>query len=317
MRTVWRSRITAYSNSTHPSRTWPASTVLVSRPRFSHTSKAPIPRLELPFSPPTSHDSLSTFLIHASKTNLSSTTTTFVGTHYEYTAHAALRRLGLDLVRTGGRADKGIDLLGYWYLPGLPDGWPLRVLVQCKALKKKASPNVVRELEGAFAGARGVRWRDGEGEVTTTKLEQDSEGQEARIKNEADVKEQASNRSVIILLATPQEATKGVREAMSQSRWPMAYLKMSLDGRVEQLLWNRRAADQGLEGISVVTRYIPKDAQSAAGPVGLQEDETEPEDPMEPKNTTVKKPKVMDQEVVMTWKSDVWEWPLDVQREAS
>ena len=289
----------------------------------SYTSKTPLNRLELPFSPPTPHDSLATFLTYASKTGLSPSTTTFVGTHYEYIAHAALRRLGIDLVRTGGRADKGIDLLGYWYLPGLPERWPLRVLVQCKALKKKASPNVVRELEGAFAGARGVRWRDGQDENKATTKDQSGENREENaldtgmnVENGPDSKnERAPNRSVILLLATPQEATKGVREAMSQSRWPMAYFKMSLDGRIEQLLWNRSAAAQGLEGLSVVTRYIPRDSRPA-GP-GLEADEEGSEQPLELEDTTIKKPLVMDQEVVMTWKGDVWEWPLDVQSEMS
>jgi len=329
MRGVWISRVTPCSNTAYRSRTWsiPAGATCVawftSRPtsRSPHTSKTRLQRLELPFSPPTSHDSLSTFLTYASKTNLSPHTTTFVGTRYEYTAHSALRRLGIDLVRTGGRADKGIDLLGYWYLPGLPERWPLRVLVQCKALKKKASPNVVRELEGAFAGARGVRWRDGEGEITTTTNNEGSDSQEVTALDNgkhdekgADNGEQASNRSVVILLATPQEATKGVREAMSQSRWPMAYVKMSLDGRVEQLLWNRSAAAQGLEGVSVVTRYIPKDSRAAARLVESQENE---EEPVDLEDTAIKKPTVMDQEVVMTWKGDVWEWPLDMRGEPS
>ena len=193
--------------------------------------------------------------------------------------------------------------------------------MQCKALKKKASPNVVRELEGAFAGARGVRWRDGEGETATTTESESSESEvvtvietAAHLETRGDNSGQAANRSVIILLATPQEATKGVREAMSQSRWPMAYVKMSLDGRVEQLLWNRNAAAQGLEGVSVVTRYIPKDSHPAAGPIESQENE---EEPVYMEDIAIKKPKVMDQEVVMTWKGDVWEWPLDVRSEPS
>ncbi|TVY34146.1 Uncharacterized protein LSUB1_G006391, partial [Lachnellula subtilissima] len=82
--------------------------------------------------------------------------TTYVGTHYEYTVQTALSRLGLSLKRIGGRSDYGIDLIGTWNLPSSLQ--PLQVLIQCKALASKAEPRVVRELEGAFVGAP-TGWR--------------------------------------------------------------------------------------------------------------------------------------------------------------
>ncbi|KZP08097.1 hypothetical protein FIBSPDRAFT_874846 [Athelia psychrophila] len=75
--------------------------------------------------------------------------------------------LSMSLTRVGGKSDGGVDLQGWWWLPPLIDltGVPLpssssghehgerrrlRVFVQCKAEKKKFSPNYVREMEGVL-----------------------------------------------------------------------------------------------------------------------------------------------------------------------
>jgi len=72
--------------------------------------------------------------------------------------------LSMSLRRVGGKSDGGIDLMGWWWLPPTESESPqaisapdplrrrrrLRVLAQCKAEKKKASPNYVRELEGVL-----------------------------------------------------------------------------------------------------------------------------------------------------------------------
>jgi hypothetical protein len=101
------------------------------------------------------------------------------------------------------------------------------VLVQCKALKAKLGPNLIRELEGAFVGAPvGMR-----------------------------------GKGVVGVLVSPREATKGVREAMGRSRWPMAWVMLEVlqhdggMGKVRQVLWNKAAAEVGLEGLDVTTRY--------------------------------------------------------------
>jgi hypothetical protein len=160
-------------------------------------------------------------------------------------------------VRTGGRGDGGIDLLGTWHLPqrrtsnasstgGGPGPRPLRVLVQCKALKTKLGPNLVRELEGAFVGAPAAyRASPGGG--------------------------------VVGVLVSPREATKGVRDAMARSRWPMVWVMLEVHersavqgagegpsparvtgaaaGRVKQMRWNKTAASVGLGGLDVTIRY--------------------------------------------------------------
>lgn len=196
-------------------------------PRWLVRANSSAPISSLPKSATPNHHDLPSFLNYAKRIGLSPTSTTYVGTYYEYTVQTTLRRLGFSLTRVGGRDDSGIDLLGTWHLPSNPH--PLRVLLQCKALKGKLGPNLVRELEGAFVGAA-AGWR-GEG--------------------------------VLAFLVSPKSATKGVREAMGRSRWPMGWVMLENGegvgmGRVRQVLWNRTAANIGLEGITVTMRYGEK-----------------------------------------------------------
>ncbi|KAI9667030.1 MAG: hypothetical protein M1829_005570 [Trizodia sp. TS-e1964] len=165
---------------------------------------------------PPPHTSLTSFLSYAARTNLPPSSTTYIGTHYEYVVLRALLRLGLRLRRVGGRNDAGIDLLGTWALPHTA---PLRVLVQCKALSRAAGPNYIRELEGAFAGAPRA-WRAG-----------------------------------LALLVATKGATRGVREALGRSRLPLAYFAVGEGGVVRQVLWNASAGACGLEGVGVGVRY--------------------------------------------------------------
>jgi hypothetical protein len=60
---------------------------------------------------------------------------------------------------------------------------------------------------------------------------------------------------VVGLLVTEKHATKGIREALARSRWPMGFVACSREGVVEQFLWNRRAEEEGLEGFGVGMRY--------------------------------------------------------------
>jgi hypothetical protein len=98
---------------------------------------------------------------------------------------------------------------------------PLRVIAQCKALKTKLGPNLIRELEGTFAGAP-VGWR-GEG--------------------------------ILGILVSRREATKGVRDTLAKSRYPLVWILAELDGEVRQVLWNKRAEEVGLEGLGVEVKY--------------------------------------------------------------
>ncbi|CAO2653608.1 Nn.00g030190.m01.CDS01 [Neocucurbitaria sp. VM-36] len=168
------------------------------------------------------HNSLPSFLEYAKRTNLSPQRTYYVGTHYEYTTALALMRLGFSLLRVGRKQDAGIDLIGHWVLAPLRE--PLPVIIQCKARKISITPSHVRELEGSFQGIP-PDWR---------------------------------KKQVLGLLVTTKKATKGVLEALGQSRWPMGFVLVSRDGTVQQFVWNRAASEQGLEGVGVTVRYTPR-----------------------------------------------------------
>ncbi|CAD6443579.1 31d52f63-9142-4cb5-b721-38c69045f760-CDS [Sclerotinia trifoliorum] len=169
------------------------------------------------------HHDLPSFLEYASRNNMDTGSTTYVGTHYEYMAKNALERLGMSLKQVGGRSDCGIDLLGTWPLPTAPQ--PLKVLIQCKAFAAKIKPAQARELEGTFVGAP-QGWR---------------------------------TSSVLAFLVSQQAATKGVREALGRSQWPMGYVLCGADGKIMQMLWNRKAADEGLGGLEVEMQYTGVD----------------------------------------------------------
>ncbi|CZT43628.1 uncharacterized protein RSE6_03689 [Rhynchosporium secalis] len=172
---------------------------------------------------PHHHDLLS-FLEYASRTSMDAKSTTYVGTHYEYTTQIALERLGMSLKRIGGKSDYGIDLLGTWSLPSVNE--PLKVLIQCKAFARKIEPAQARELEGAFVGAP-MGWR---------------------------------GAGVLGLLVSQKAATKGVREALGRSRWPMGYVLCTPEGKTLQMVWNRKAEQEGLAGVAVGLKYAGGDA---------------------------------------------------------
>jgi hypothetical protein len=182
------------------------------------------------------HHDLETFLDFTKSTALSTESTVYKGTHYEYTVASSLRSFGFKLDRTGRSNDLGIDLVGTFAIPAssarqdahTPE---LRVILQCKAVTPQ--PSMVRELEGAYVGAP-AGWRDGR---------------------------------VLALLVVSGAATKGVRAAVQRSRWPMGLMQVTKDGWLRQWIWNTTAAEAGLEGVGVVARHGPEgngDAHSIA-----------------------------------------------------
>lgn len=176
----------------------------------------------------------------SSRNNSSSTKSTVeVGTSYEYLCATTLECLGFSLSRTGGRSDKGIDLLGTWNLPSKShskDEQTLHVVVQCKARKDTPNPMWIRELDGAVAGAP-FKWRGDD---------------------------------VIRTLCAKGEATVGVREAVRNSRRPLIWVRIEdlgertdangeLDlarGRVRQLLWNHQVQCMVGQGLGVGVKYV-------------------------------------------------------------
>lgn len=171
------------------------------------------------------HYDTTTYAAYAQRTGLDTGSNTYVGTHYEYKVASTLKNFGFELKRVGGRGDFGIDLIGTWVVPSSKR--PVRVIMQCKvaATKTMIGPRLIRELEGAFVGAPSG-WR--------------SEG-------------------VVGLLVAQKPATKGVRDSLGRSRWPMGFISCLPDGKVQQMLWNRQAEDQGLAGLGVGIRFSEGD----------------------------------------------------------
>lgn len=213
------------------------STRLFSNSRINHDLTPFTRRLfKLPSAPPPpsqNHHNLTTFLSYAERISLPTTSTVYVGTHYEYTVLQSLRRYALALHRIGGRDDAGIDLLGTWHLPERERERAVRVLVQCKALKTKLGPNLVRELEGAVRQAP-VGWRT----------------------------DQTAG-----VLVSPREATKGVRDALARSTYPLFWMMVERDGTLRQALWNARAEELGLGPLGAETRYGTAVTDSESGAV--------------------------------------------------
>lgn len=199
--------------------------------KISPTTSTTTPPSQPPYSPTPSlhlqpHHDLPTFRAHATRTSLSPTSTVYTGTHYEYLCASTLRRLSFALTRVGGPSDLGIDLLGQWHLPSLPA--PLRVLVQCKALKSSARPESIRELQGAIVGAPAA-WRMDAG-------------------------------AVVGVLCAKTKATMGVRRAVQRCGMPVVWVMVEdlgeRGGRVRQVLWNERVDELGGQGVGVGVRYL-------------------------------------------------------------
>ena len=201
----------------------------------------------LPKPPPPAyqkHHDLASFLSYAEQTSLPQTASTYIGTHYEYTVLNTLRRFAFLLYRVGGREDAGVDLVGTWFLPARHRRQRmLRVFVQCKALRTKLGPNLVRELEGTF----------------TTLL--------PRI-NSNDDDDDGRKDEVGILIST-REATKGVRDAMATSAFPLFWMMVQRNGTLQQALWNARVEELGLGLLGVETRYSPSPEKGKSSSIVL------------------------------------------------
>ena len=247
--------------------------------------------------------SLRTFLAHAKRTHLDRTSTTFSGTYYEYATQALLRRYGFELDRVGGRGDRGVDLRGVWRICTATAGgdtagadsdssskteiqMEVPVIIQCKRLKSKVGPNLIRELEGALAGrgntlgvlvgtqgaTRGVREAMGRSRVGICWVmlqlvgkDDGGNGEEGGGDEEAEQdKENGKERGIdAVLHSMKDELISKAPSAVSkildpsnisppndQTEEPPAQL-----GRVRQMLWNRAASNMGLEGLDVVMKY--------------------------------------------------------------
>ncbi|KAF5987139.1 hypothetical protein FCOIX_1152 [Fusarium coicis] len=190
--------------------------------RLMSKRKAKAPKLfELiyPDAPTKEHSDLNSFLSYVERVSLNKRSTVYRGTHYEYTVADTLSQYGFFLKRVGGQSDRGMDLLGIWTLPSTTRTF--KVVLQCKAGARSASPMYVRELKGAMAAAP-PGWRGSD---------------------------------VLGLLVGEKPATKGVQGEMHSADVALGYVCCSKEGDVLQLLWNIKAQEMGLDGVTVGLKY--------------------------------------------------------------
>lgn len=90
------------------------------------------------------------------------------------------------------------------------------MLVQCKATKGKAGPEMVRELEGAVGAAK--------------------------------------EEGTMGVLCGKGEVTRGVRDAVKRSRVGVVWIRVCGEGKVRQILWSRVAGE--MVGVEVGLRYV-------------------------------------------------------------
>jgi len=176
----------------------------------------PLAPIIFPSPSSSNHHDIPSLLEYAERTGLNQNSTVFIGTHFEYTVMATLACHGFSLQRVGGANDCGVDLIGTWDLPLLPE--PMKVVVSCKATKRPG-PHFIRELTGALATAA-VGWR-------------------------------GPSTMGFLVLNTP--ATDGIMKFLMQAQTPMAFIKCAKEGRMEQFIWNTAAREAGLVGLSTLT----------------------------------------------------------------
>lgn len=176
--------------------------------------------------------------------------------------------------------------------------------MQCKRTRQPY-PHMIRELEGSFVSASSA-WRPlsdastNSDEATSSRQEDTEDTQASSNKSEepetrihpctsenerSDVIDEGNTADSMALLATTLLATKGIRDAMSRSRWPLAYAMINQEGDIEQFLWNRKSADIGLEGLRVETMHKFPMCETATSDQGSSQ---------------------ISKEVVLTWQGERW-----------
>ncbi|KAF9776384.1 hypothetical protein IL306_005448 [Fusarium sp. DS 682] len=207
------------SRHVNPFTTWGRATT-GARPMSKRKTKAQKPfKLIYPDAPTKEHSDLATFLSYVERVCLNKRSTVYRGTHYEYTVADTLSQYGFFLKRVGGQSDRGMDLLGIWTLPSTTQ--TCKVILQCKAGARSASPMYIRELKGAMAAAP-PGWR---------------------------------GTDVLGLLVGEKPATKGVQSEMNSVDVALGYVCCSKEGDILQLLWNIKAQEMGLDGVTVGVKY--------------------------------------------------------------
>eukprot|EP01138_Halocafeteria_seosinensis_P000674 gb/GECG01000690.1/.p1 GENE.gb/GECG01000690.1/~~gb/GECG01000690.1/.p1 ORF type:complete len:219 (+),score=26.77 gb/GECG01000690.1/:1-657(+) len=136
------------------------------------------------------------------------------GSTFESTVQERLKRWGINLTKTGGPNDKGIDLEGVWALNSnesqetVSTGIP--VVIQCKNETKKTGVGELRSLEGALTHRK---------HRTRRNIQQNALG----------------------IFASSSGFTKPAIELHSTLQTPMALCDIDISGRISQFLMNNAA----------------------------------------------------------------------------
>ena len=271
-------------------------------------------------------------------------------------------------MRTGGASDRGVDLVGWWRIPrprnrnvggygatgdafapsssssssSIPITRPIRVVIQCKALRKGPQPRDVRELESTVGNAAGFAFvgleldDDDDVDDNGTRRHEDKEEtiqlQKYLINNNDNNNDKYNDRidpkdeAILGLLVSTGDATRGVREALSRSQWPLGFLKVSTDFErtddittsstatvVEQFIWNHAASEKWLTGLGVTVKYSDSNpvqraatrSSSSSSSFSLQSRKEEEEEEEEEDVLMTEDKSSLRRDIVLTWKGEM------------
>ncbi|KAG4304676.1 hypothetical protein PORY_002069 [Pneumocystis oryctolagi] len=172
-----------------------------------------------------SHSNLKTFFKYAQNLSLNPESSYYKGIFYEYIVQKTLRKYNMDLWRSGGTNDCGIDLRGKWYYEIGQIKYQCPIIVQCKNQKKKIGPKCVRELEGVLSN---------------------------------------ENENILGLISCcgfTQIAQKQMLKA-SKAMAMCVILPKENDGYLEKFIWNIKASEL-IKGLGVQFRYIQKTSHTS------------------------------------------------------
>ena len=136
-------------------------------------------------------------------------TPTTLGKYYEAVCLSHLtHNFNLNLLKVGGKNDKGIDLQGHSNI-----NKSLYFIVQCKCMNKKLEPKYIRELQG-------------------TLVEQFFKSYLGR-----------NERTPIGILCSPLGFSTNTINSAVSSQLPLCLFQISLCGKLVNCLFNRKAED--------------------------------------------------------------------------
>ncbi|GAM25151.1 hypothetical protein SAMD00019534_083260 [Acytostelium subglobosum LB1] len=159
-----------------------------------------------------------------------------VGTDYELLTIETLSKYGLSLKRVGGAGDKGIDFRGEWMI----NSNKYSVIGQCKKVKRKTGPSVLREFESTMKRFAEVPLLD-------------AGGQQLQLQQQ---------RTLIGIMASHSRFMDSVQVEMDSFDLPMIMCQIT-DNGIHSFMLNK-AARQLLPFLRVAIRRVTKSESSSS-----------------------------------------------------